>query len=283
MKIGILTDLHANFPALLAVAEDLERWRPDFVIVGGDTVNRGPRPKECLAFILERAKDQGWLLVRGNHEEYVISRRKPEAQVPGPAFEINLPSYWTYLQLNGNVSALEAMPYQQTLIDPQGNEVRFVHGSMRGLRDGIYPETPDQSLEEKIGLPQAAARLGVFCVGHTHRPLVRSLNNTLVVNAGSAGLPFDGDIRVSYGQLSYTRLGWQARIVRLEYDQAQALQDIQTSGYSPLGGPLVELVQYELAHACSMLYAWTFEFQERILSGEISLEASVSTFMSRFR
>lgn len=281
MKIAVISDLHANYLALQAIAADLEHWQPDHVVIAGDIVNRGSRPAECVQFILERVAHQGWLLVRGNHEEYVISRREPQSQQPGVAFEVNRPSFWTYQRLNGEVSCLEAMPYQQTLIDPNGGEVRFLHGSILGLRDGIYPETSDRSLVSKLGTPRAASRLSLVCVGHTHRPLVRSLNGTLVVNAGSAGLPFDGHLRPSYARLTWLQGGWKAEVVRVAYDHNAALKDFEASGFLAEGGPLVRLIYYELEHACSLLYNWAYYFQEPVLRGQISLEESVQVFMSQ--
>jgi putative phosphoesterase len=188
MKIAVLADIHANFIALQSVVEHLESWKPDEVIVAGDIVNRGPRPLQCLDFVRERANTQGWLTVRGNHEDYVISRAQPDQPQAGPFFDVHQGSYWTYRQLNSDVSPLEAMPFQQTLLVQDGGEVRITHASMRGNRDGVYPETSDETLKKQMGPPPA-----IFCVGHTHRPLIRRLCGALVVNVGSAGLPFDGD------------------------------------------------------------------------------------------
>ena len=92
-------------------------------------------------------------------------------------------------------------------------------------RVGIYPETPDRDLESKIAPPRP-----LLVVGHTHFALVRRLNSTLVVNAGSAGLPFDGDTRPAYAQLTWQSDGWKARITRVDYDLAQAERDFYEEG-----------------------------------------------------
>ena len=77
MKLAVLADIHANLAALQRVVEDIDAWRPDVVVVGGDVVNRGPQPAECLAFVLERQRTHGWRTVLGNHEEYVIQQAGP--------------------------------------------------------------------------------------------------------------------------------------------------------------------------------------------------------------
>jgi len=275
MKIAVIADVHANLPALQAVTEHIDAWRPDVVVVAGDLVNRGPRPAECLSQVLERQHSQGWLLVRGNHEDYVIHQTKPDAPRSGPVFEVHRASFWTCQKLGYQVGSLIAMPMQQLLADPAGGQVRIVHGSMLGNRDGIYPETLDRDLESKIAPPPR-----LLVVGHTHIALVRRLNSTLVVNAGSAGLPFDGDTRAAYAQLTWQREEWNVLIARVDYDLAQAERDFYETGFSEEGGPLVRLVQIELRQARAMLGGWVHRYQSRALAGKIGMEESVVEFLS---
>jgi putative phosphoesterase len=275
MKLAILADIHANLTALRTVTAHIEAWRPDTVIVAGDVVNRGPRPLECLQLVQEKQHTAGWLVVRGNHEDYVLKQTKPDAPRRGPQFEIHRHSFWTYQQLNGNALALAVMPLQQRLSAPDGGEVRVTHGSMLGNRDGIYPETADADLRQKI---EPAATL--FCVGHTHRPLVRFIDETLVVNVGSAGLPFDGDPHPSYAQLEWRRGRWQAKIMRLNYDRQQAERDFFETGFMEGSGPLAYLILNELRTAQSRLFQWTELYQPLVLAGEMTMEESVREFLT---
>jgi predicted phosphodiesterase len=278
MKLAVLADIHANLVALKTVTAHLQAWQPDWVVVGGDVVNRGPRPLECLRFVQARQKKDGWLVVRGNHEDYVISNAKPDRRHEGLLAEVHRHSYWTYRQLDGQVAALEAMPFQQSLTAPDGSEARVTHASMKGNRDGIYPEMSDTHLREKI---QPAP--GVLCVGHTHRPLVRTIDETLVVNVGSAGLPFDGDPRASYAQLQWRDEGWQVKIVRLDYDRRQAEQDFFETGFMEGSGPLAWLILDELRTAQSRLYQWTAMYQEAVLQGDVTMAESVTAFMATLK
>jgi predicted phosphodiesterase len=279
MKLAVLADIHANLPALQTVTEHLEAWRPDRVIVAGDVVNRGPRPAECLRFVQDRQRDAGWLVVLGNHEEYVISQARPDAPRSGPQFEIHRGSYWTYQKLDEDVSALEAMPFQISLPAPDGGQVRVTHASMLGTREGIYRRTPDEELIRKIGRPAP----GAFCVGHTHRPLVRRLNGTLVINVGAVGLPFDGDARASYAQLVWHGQGWEAQIVRLDYDRAQAGRDFYETGFLDEAAAFAQLVQVELRTARSLVFEWTRRYEASILAGSITVQESVNEFLVGYR
>ncbi|MCJ7659283.1 MAG: metallophosphatase family protein, partial [Anaerolineales bacterium] len=257
---------------------------PDYVIIAGDIVNRGPRPLECFQFVREKQLNYGWKLIRGNHEEYVLHNINPRTLYTCTAVGVHRASIWTGKQLGVEVETLKSLPIQESLIGPDGREVRFVHGSMKGLRDGIYPETSDAELCEKIELPNKQKNNypppSVFCVGHTHRPLIRTLDGTTVVNAGSVGLPFDGDTRLAYAQLTWQGDKWKTEIVRLEYDRELAERDFYASGYLEGGGPLVKLVQIELRTAHSQLYSWAAKYQKSILASEISVEASVNEYIS---
>ncbi|HXJ83248.1 MAG TPA: metallophosphoesterase, partial [Candidatus Methylomirabilis sp.] len=61
MRILVISDLHANWPALEAVVST-ESFDRLFVI--GDLVSYGPHPQEVVEFVQNRAD----LVVRGNHD-----------------------------------------------------------------------------------------------------------------------------------------------------------------------------------------------------------------------
>ena len=281
MKIAVISDVHANLPALEAVTDHLEAWRPDQVIVAGDLVNRGPRSLECLDFAQHKARAAGWRLLLGNHEEYVIRHADLDAPRAGPAFEIRRASYFTFRQLGCNIWPLVALPFSISLDAPDGSEARFAHASMRGTRDGIYRRTSDAEVLLQIGAPRQDDRLPLlFCVGHTHMPFVRRVGGVLVVNAGSAGMPFDGDTRASYAQLTWRDGVWSARIVRVTYDLARADRDYEETGFLDQGGPLARLMRIELRTGHSQLYQWAQLFEAPVLAGVISMEESVEEFLA---
>ena len=167
------------------------------------------------------------------------------------------------------------MVFQVTFFSPDDQELRTVHASMRNNRDGIFPYTPDDALRRKILPPPA-----VLCVGHTHRPLIRQIDQTLVVNVGSVGIPFDGDSRAGYAQLTWHKGRWQAEIVRLEYDRAKAMRDFVDTGFIAEAGPLAEIMFVEFQQSRSLIHLWLMEYESRVLAGEMSVAASVREFLS---
>ena len=270
MKLAVLADIHANLPALEAVTAHLEAWRPDQVVVAGDVVNRGPRSPECLAFILDKINTAGWKVLKGNHEDYVIAQNQPDSPRDGPLFEVYRHTNWTYNQLNGASTALETWPDLLSLPGPDGGEIRIAHASSLGNTFGVFPAMENAELSRRVGQPFPA----LFCSGHTHYPFQTHLEGCLIANVGAAGLPFDGDQRSCYAQLTWTG-AWHGEITRVPYDRARTMTDFQQSGFLHEAGPMTWLVVAEFLFAKSQLYSWMHDYYEPVLTGETTVEATV--------
>ncbi|MDQ6991227.1 MAG: metallophosphoesterase family protein [Mariprofundaceae bacterium] len=65
--IAILSDIHANLPALKATLDDIDRQGIDRIFILGDLVGYGPHPKECLELLQKR----GLFSLRGNHDHAI--------------------------------------------------------------------------------------------------------------------------------------------------------------------------------------------------------------------
>jgi len=273
-KLAVLSDIHGNFAALQAVADHIDRWQPDAVVVAGDIVNRGPRSRDCLRFILAQVAESGWQIIRGNHEEYVLGVVRAPGARPGLEGAVRENVAWTAQQLGDKLAAIDGWPAQISLRAPDGGEARVVHASMRHNRDNILPDTPDEILREQI-----APAPPLICVGHTHRPLIRMIDATLVVNAGSAGLPFDGDVRASYAQLTW-QAGWQATIARVNYDRDLTKRDYEVTGFMRDSGPIAALIYDEFLTAYPRLSSWIARYKDAVLAGELTAADSVRDYLA---
>src|SRR2546423_5091735 len=74
MRLAVVSDIHGNLPALEAVLADLEKVRPDAVVLGGDLALGGPHPVE----VVDRLRQLGWPSVLGNTDEALDEQRLPE-------------------------------------------------------------------------------------------------------------------------------------------------------------------------------------------------------------
>lgn len=275
MKIAALGDIHGNYQALITVLDHVDRWQPDLVLVLGDIINRGPRSRECLHLIQDRETSPAWHIIKGNHEDYVLNMEDPTLDRSGVEYELRRVIDFTYLSLsNDDIQAVKDLPVKIAL-EIEGNQlVRANHASTAGDRIGIYPRTPEPDLP---GLIDQDASL--YLVGHTHQSFIRKWKNTTIINTGSVGLPFDGDTRANYAQLTFQKQSWQSEIIRVEYDRKAAEDDFYSSGFIPEGGALTDLILTELRLGWPQLGKWFTRYEGAVLEGEISPEKAVAEFL----
>jgi len=199
VRVGLLSDVHANLLALEAVFAAL--GKTDALWVTGDTVGYGPDPGDTLALLRAR----GALLVQGNHDRAVATGEGLEYFHDRAAQAALLHQRWLS---PADRDALAALP---TVV--KADRFTLCHGS---LRDPLW--------EYVTTTRAAAATLQLSetdhcCNGHTHVPAlfhlaadgarathVREgtayrLDARTLVNAGSVGQPRDGDPRASFAVL----------------------------------------------------------------------------------
>jgi predicted phosphodiesterase len=273
MKIAVLSDIHGNVPALDAVLDDIEGWGPNEVIVNGDLVNRGPYSLACVRML--RRRFPGCRYLKGNHESYVLRCASQTLDPDDPKWELERFARWTCDQLGVLVDDIAGWGDHLDLDDLEGGSFHITHGSRLGDRDGITPETPDEVLEDKLG----DAR-DLFVSSHTHRPLQRYFNGTLVVNTGSVGQPFDGDPRASYGRFTFSAGRWQSEITRVPFDKARAEADFADSGFLEEGGPLARVILTELRQSRMHMGHLMRRYLAAMRAGEVSVADAVEAYLA---
>lgn len=229
MKIAVLSDVHGNVPALEAVLGDIARWQPDEVIVNGDLLNRGPYSLAVLQLL-----QRGWpaaRLLRGNHENWLLYTARQGPQPGSSTFEIDRFAHWSVAQLGEALAPVAGWDDHLDLTDIEGGSLHITHGSRLGDRHGIAPECEGEELRQRLGDSR-----DLFVSSHTHRAFSRVHGGNLVINTGSVGQPFDGDVRASYARLVFRGARWEVAIQRVSYDRQRAVSDFEQSGFLEEGG-----------------------------------------------
>ena len=237
-SFAVIADIHGNVPALDAVLADLERVRPDRIVVAGDFVNRGPASRAAL----ERIAPYGFPAISGNHDTWLAmlshGRGIPDAwETP----------WWTPVRLAvaeltpAWVAWLEALPFDLRLELPGTDPVRIVHGSPRGSREGMGRMRSDAQVAESLAGVEERTVIGA----HIHYPYERHVGGTHVVVVGAVGCPFNGDINAQYGLFTWEAGGWRFEHRSVSYDHEPVYAAWHANGYLDDGSLASELMLLE--------------------------------------
>jgi predicted phosphodiesterase len=233
VKYALISDVHANLPALKAVVEDVSR-QPGVAAAYhlGDLVGYAPWPNETVALI-QSAKIPG---VAGNYDSTVGTDYKHcgcRYEDPRQEELSHLSYGWTREHVSAPTKAfLAGLPFRIDLL-PKGGHVAgprvvLVHGTP--TLNTLYwtEDRPDDFCLKMAG--HAGAKPGdVIAFGHTHIPWHREVGGIHFVNTGSVGRPKDGDWRAGYVLLEAGDGPVSVRFVRVEYDVERAMQGIRES------------------------------------------------------
>ena len=187
--VAALYDVHGNLPALEAVLSDVEEIDCGLIVVGGDVAS-GPMP----AGVLDRLQtlDDRVRWVRGNADREVVSAydrgsATEDARSSDPALRA---SGWFSSRIRDHHRDLMASFEEQMLVDIEGlGAVLFCHAIPNNDEEILTMATPDTRLRSIL----FEVGQNVVVCGHVHTQYDRRLDDRLIVNAGSVGLPYQGE------------------------------------------------------------------------------------------
>lgn len=208
MRIGLISDIHANLPALEAVLDDMPPV--DEVVCAGDIVGYGPWPRACL----ERVKKVATVVVQGNHDRTVET---PSRYAANRMAEAGLEHAKRVLSEEQR-QWLEALPREATF---GRDRYLCVHSHPESLGKYVYPRA----------FPELRTYLDAYdgiVLGHTHIQHAATIDDRLLVNPGSVGQPRDGDPRAAYAVLETDANKADCR--RVAYDIDRVYEEIVETG-----------------------------------------------------
>lgn len=233
MRYALISDIHANLPALEAVLADIgERRRVAGVYHLGDLVGYAPWPNEVVAVLRERAIPG----VAGNYDSTTATDYEHcgcKYEDPRQA-ELSHRSYeWTRANVSADTKRwLGALPFRIDLRPlgghTSGPRLILVHGNP--VLNTVY-WTEDRSDEFCLQMAERlSARPGdLVAFGHTHKPWHRTVDSIHFVNTGSVGRPKDGDWRAGYVLVELNEEYAAVEFVRVNYDLERATSGIRES------------------------------------------------------
>jgi predicted phosphodiesterase len=230
LRIALISDVHANLPALRAVLDDASAAGVDETWCLGDLVGYGAQPDECVAL----ARDECDVCLVGNHDLVVLG----ELDISTFSFNAAIAARWTQERIG--TDALEFLG-DLSPAQPDGEPGLF-HASPR---DPVW-EYVLSTLQADACIDAMDSRVGA--IGHSHVALFFSRSDggdvrgeqapagteldlsdgRWLINPGGVGQPRDGDPRAAWLLLDTD--SWTAEWRRVEYPVAEAAHAIERAG-----------------------------------------------------
>ena len=233
MKYALISDIHANLPALEAVLKDIDQRRDVTAKYHlGDLVGYAPWPDETVA-LLRDSKIAG---VAGNYDSTVGTDYKHcGCRYEDPRQEeLSHISYnWTRQHVSAITKEfLAGLPFRIDLLPRGGHlsgpRVVLVHGTPT-LNTLYWTEDRSDDFCLKMASHAGVNAGDVLAFGHTHKPWHREVDGIHFVNTGSVGRPKDGDRRAGYVALEVGAGPVGVEFVRVGYDVERAARGILES------------------------------------------------------
>jgi putative phosphoesterase len=216
--VAAIYDIHGNLPALDAVLAEIEAVKPDLIVVGGDLAT-GPMPRETMDRLM--SLDGSARFIRGNSDREVVSHWDGlEPERDDPFADVTA---WSAERLTRDQRDFLAGLPEQLDVEIEGlGSVLFCHGSPRSDEEMITPGTSDIRLHAMLGGMQHKV---VVC-GHTHMQFDRTIGGMRVINAGSVGMPYEGEPGAYW-----VLLGPEVQLKRTMYDVESTAQTVLQSDF----------------------------------------------------
>lgn len=186
-KIAIISDIHANLPALEKVLDDIHfDFKADQVYCLGDLTDGAPWANEVINLI----REYNIPTIMGNHDERIAFDYKVHP-LKKHTLEEQLARAETIRQTKDTISEVNLKYLSELKPNIKFNYAGFsfllVHGSPRSNEEYIYENHDTESI---IGMFESNQADIIIC-GHTHLSFIKNFETNsspkLFINAGSVG------------------------------------------------------------------------------------------------
>jgi len=185
MKILLLSDIHANFPALKACIDYFSKVSFDAIYNCGDSLVYGPFPKQTLKWL----QKNGVQSIVGNTDKKVIKILKGKTFKKPRMEEKRVMYTWTARQL-GSKAKKYLLSLGKSLQFPiADHRIGLFHGSPAHPNEFLFPDTQEERFEELA----ASCACDIIITGHSHTPYHKQVGSTHFINPGSIGRMFDSN------------------------------------------------------------------------------------------
>lgn len=188
-KIAIISDIHANLPALEAVLNDIQtNYTTEDIYCLGDLVDAAPWHNEVIELIEAR----GIPTVMGNHDERIVlnSQVIPMAKHSAEETEARIAAIeYTKTSISDEARAFLGTLHKDIKLKYHNISCLLVHGSPDSNKEYIFEDHEESALIDWFNETKA----DIILTGHTHYSYIRpvkidgGVREKLFINVGSVG------------------------------------------------------------------------------------------------
>ena len=178
MKIAVISDIHGNYDALVAVLEKANKENVEHLLVLGDIVGYYYHPDKIFKLLSEWSFD----IIKGNHEKIL------ESLIETPSLEESIRlKYGSGHQEAINKLTKKQLEFLKDLPETksvQFNEVSLLmsHGSPWSNDYYIYPDCENETI-----VKCDSKEHDFVLIGHSHYAFAIKNKNSILINPGSVG------------------------------------------------------------------------------------------------
>ncbi len=225
MKLGVISDVHANIHALRAVWTTFNERGVTKTVCLGDLVGYGASPVE----VIEWMRDYQVTTTLGASDARIAYELSEAIEPRQGVADVTLE--WTKTLLSErDRQYLRSLKVSERIQTPSGR-IKLFHGS---------PDDPETRLDLRAPAPElesllASQRCNIVLCGGTHVPDVRKTSTGLFVNPGSVGLSLNGEPGADCAILEFGDAGQvDVQLLKVPYDFHAAAFDIITWDLPPV-------------------------------------------------
>lgn len=204
LKTAIISDIHGNYPALIAVLDCIERDGISKIICLGDICGYYCMVNECIEELIKRDA----ICLMGNHDYYLSS----DACCDSKTVKICI-DYQKQIIKDIYAEWLSVLP-----LSMNDNNYSFRHG---GWNDPL-----EERIEEFDFSVTKDMNENYFFSGHTHMQSIQKCGDKFYCNPGSVGQPRDHDSRAAYAVAD----NGVVELKRVSYDVEWIISEMKKTG-----------------------------------------------------
>lgn len=228
MKLGVITDIHNNLPALKVVVDKLNQMECDKIICCGDIIGIGPCPEKTVQYMMQIPN---LIAVRGNHENYLldgIPDTYPNEENMG--IDEMKHHHWEHSLLSAeSIAFLKSLPYK-TDITLEGFTISVMHYCMDSDGHYNYTNYKTNPSEDDLKSMFADVKSDIILYGHNHcRNICKS--DKSYINFGSLGCPAQDRNLARAGVVKIENGNFEIQTIDIEYNAVDVVYMIDEINY----------------------------------------------------